>query len=180
MVLISTEALPYYWLAQALLNMLKAAPPYEPGYNVFANVKYGEMLKSARMFTRLGEGVPTAPSCSTSSHSTTDTPASAQTSFATSVGQANASAPQSGLGTTPGIPEPAIVRTPDFGFLSDLMPGFSAQGPAVPDGTGTGKSFDAAAAVAALSGPGDLTAGLEVLDPGMLQGLNYNGLDVNF
>ena len=58
------EALPFYWLAQALLNILKQAPPHEPGWNAFApgpgnnmqGVRYGEMLKSARMFTRMGEG----------------------------------------------------------------------------------------------------------------------------
>ena len=56
------EALPFYWLSQALLNILNSAPPHEPGWNVFApghvggGVSYGEMLKSARTFTRMGEG----------------------------------------------------------------------------------------------------------------------------
>jgi hypothetical protein len=61
---VPTEALPYYWLAQALLNILNGAPPHEPGWNVFGSgsgrdasgVNYGEMLKSARLFTRMGEG----------------------------------------------------------------------------------------------------------------------------
>lgn len=75
------EALPYYWLAQGLLNILKMAPPHEPGWNVFApgpgnngqGIKYGDMLKSARMFTRMGEGVgvlatpPSGPSTNGSS-----------------------------------------------------------------------------------------------------------------
>jgi len=57
------EALPFFWLAQALLNILNSAPPHEPGWNAFApgnaggGVKYAEMLKSARMFTRMGEGL---------------------------------------------------------------------------------------------------------------------------
>ncbi|KAK4686104.1 hypothetical protein P7C73_g4026, partial [Tremellales sp. Uapishka_1] len=50
------EALPFYWLAQALLNILNQAPPNEPGWNQFAGLKYSEMLESARMFTRMGEG----------------------------------------------------------------------------------------------------------------------------
>jgi len=60
------EALPFYWLAQALLNILNSAPPHEPGWNVFApgnaggGIGYGEMLKSARMFTRMGEGAAMA------------------------------------------------------------------------------------------------------------------------
>ena len=59
---LNAEALPFFWLAQALLNILNSAPPHEPGWNVFASgnsgegVKYGDMLKSARMFTRMGEG----------------------------------------------------------------------------------------------------------------------------
>jgi len=55
-----TEALPFYWLAQALLNTLQAAPPNEPGWNSFTGIKYREMLKSSRTFTRMGEGVDTA------------------------------------------------------------------------------------------------------------------------
>jgi len=57
------EGLPYYWLAQALLNILQNAPPAEPGWNTFATnggpggVKYAEMLKTARTFSRMGEGV---------------------------------------------------------------------------------------------------------------------------
>jgi hypothetical protein len=54
------EALPFYWLAQALLNTLNAAPPNEPGWNSFSGMKYSEMLKSSRTFTRMGEGVATA------------------------------------------------------------------------------------------------------------------------
>ncbi|ORY31969.1 hypothetical protein BCR39DRAFT_524873 [Naematelia encephala] len=56
------EALPFYWLALALLNILNQAPTHEPGWNVFGThngqpgIKYGDMLKSARMFTRMGEG----------------------------------------------------------------------------------------------------------------------------
>lgn len=56
------EALPFYWLAQALLNILDNSPSTEPGWNTFhssstGGVNYGEMLKSARMFTRMGEGM---------------------------------------------------------------------------------------------------------------------------
>ena len=51
------EALPFYWLAQALLNILNTSPPMEPGWNAFSTIKYSEMLKSSRMFTRMGEGV---------------------------------------------------------------------------------------------------------------------------
>lgn len=54
------EALPFYWLAQALLNLLQAAPPNEPGWNSFSGIKYRDMLKSSRTFTRMGEGVDTA------------------------------------------------------------------------------------------------------------------------
>ncbi|WWD22281.1 hypothetical protein CI109_106772 [Kwoniella shandongensis] len=51
------DALPLYWLAQALLTTLNATPPSEPGTNVFSGVRYGDMLKKARTFTRTGEGV---------------------------------------------------------------------------------------------------------------------------
>jgi hypothetical protein len=54
------EALPFYWLAQALLNTLQAAPPNEPGWNSFTGIRYRDMLKSSRTFTRMGEGVDTA------------------------------------------------------------------------------------------------------------------------
>lgn len=54
------EALPFYWLAQALLNLLNSAPPNEPGWNSFSGIKYSEMLKSSRTFTRMGEGVATS------------------------------------------------------------------------------------------------------------------------
>jgi hypothetical protein len=43
-----------------LLNLLNAAPPNEPGWNSFSGIKYSEMLKSSRTFTRMGEGVVTA------------------------------------------------------------------------------------------------------------------------
>lgn len=56
----AAEALPFYWLAQALLNLLNAAPPHEPGWNNFTGIRYNEMLKSSRTFTRMGEGVATA------------------------------------------------------------------------------------------------------------------------
>lgn len=46
-------------MAQALLNLLNAAPPNEPGWNSFSGIKYSEMLKSSRTFTRMGEGVAT-------------------------------------------------------------------------------------------------------------------------
>lgn len=46
------EAIPFYWLAQALLNILNSAqgPQIGSGWNAFAGLRYGEMLKSARMF----------------------------------------------------------------------------------------------------------------------------------
>ncbi|WVQ81012.1 hypothetical protein IAT38_003119 [Cryptococcus sp. DSM 104549] len=52
------DALPLYWLAQALLNILNNNANQPPGHNAFSGVKYGDMLKSARTFTRTGEGVP--------------------------------------------------------------------------------------------------------------------------
>ncbi|WWC97388.1 hypothetical protein V866_004267 [Kwoniella sp. B9012] len=54
------DALPFYWLAVALLNQLNNSPHTEPGYNHFAGVRYGDMLKAARTFTRTGEGIPGA------------------------------------------------------------------------------------------------------------------------
>ncbi|ADV24752.1 C2H2 zinc finger protein Zas1A [Cryptococcus gattii E566] len=52
------DALPIYWLAQALLNILYANSSHSSGTNVFRGLRYGDMLKSARTFTRTGEGVP--------------------------------------------------------------------------------------------------------------------------
>jgi len=84
MCLTKVEALPYYWLAVGLLNILKQTPAHQPGWNVFApapssnvpGVKYGEMLKSARLFTRMGEGVsgPNAQTSSTTSSWTSGIP----------------------------------------------------------------------------------------------------------
>ncbi|OCF33207.1 hypothetical protein I316_05252 [Kwoniella heveanensis BCC8398] len=54
------DALPFYWLALALLNHLNNSPPREPGFNAFSGIRYSDMLKSARTFTRMGEGVPGA------------------------------------------------------------------------------------------------------------------------
>ncbi|KAK8845332.1 hypothetical protein IAR55_006045 [Kwoniella newhampshirensis] len=52
------DALPLYWLAQALLNIINTSPPRESGSNMFSGLHYGDMLKKARIFTRTGEGVP--------------------------------------------------------------------------------------------------------------------------
>lgn len=52
------DGLPIYWLAQALLNILYANNCQSSGTNVFSGLHYGDMLKSARTFTRTGEGVP--------------------------------------------------------------------------------------------------------------------------
>ncbi|OCF59978.1 hypothetical protein L486_02651 [Kwoniella mangroviensis CBS 10435] len=54
------DALPFYWLAVALLNQLNNSPHTERGYNHFAGVRIGDMLKAARTFTRTGEGIPGA------------------------------------------------------------------------------------------------------------------------
>ncbi|WWC57889.1 uncharacterized protein I303_100424 [Kwoniella dejecticola CBS 10117] len=54
------DALPFYWLAVALLNQLNNSTHHEPGFNHFSGVKYGDMLKAARTFTRTGEGIPGA------------------------------------------------------------------------------------------------------------------------
>ncbi|RXK37673.1 hypothetical protein M231_05085 [Tremella mesenterica] len=51
------EALPFYWLAQALLSVLNTSPPRESGWNAFSQISYSDMLKSSRTFTRMGEGV---------------------------------------------------------------------------------------------------------------------------
>jgi len=51
------EALPFYWLAQALLNILSSVqgPQAHAGWNAFAGLKYGDMLKSARMFVSVSQ-----------------------------------------------------------------------------------------------------------------------------
>ncbi|WVF66257.1 hypothetical protein IAT40_000997 [Kwoniella sp. CBS 6097] len=54
------DGLPYYWLALALLNHLNNSQGREPGFNAFSGIRYSDMLKSARTFTRMGEGVPGA------------------------------------------------------------------------------------------------------------------------
>jgi hypothetical protein len=41
-----------------LLNILNMNPPTDAGYNVFQNLKYGEMLKGARTFVSV-DGVQT-------------------------------------------------------------------------------------------------------------------------
>ncbi|WWC85585.1 uncharacterized protein L201_000449 [Kwoniella dendrophila CBS 6074] len=60
------DALPFYWLAVALLNQLNNSPQHEPGYNHFSGVRYGDMLKASRTFTRTGEGIPGAGSTGSS------------------------------------------------------------------------------------------------------------------
>ncbi|WVO17669.1 hypothetical protein L204_105366 [Cryptococcus depauperatus] len=52
------DALPLYWLAQGLLNILCSDPNHEAGENAFSGLPYRDMLKSSRTFTRTGEGVP--------------------------------------------------------------------------------------------------------------------------
>ncbi|WVQ76431.1 hypothetical protein IAR50_006098 [Cryptococcus sp. DSM 104548] len=52
------DALPLYWLAQGLLGAIINNTTHEPGQNMFTDLHYGDMLKSARIFTRTGEGVP--------------------------------------------------------------------------------------------------------------------------
>ncbi|KAJ9096324.1 hypothetical protein QFC21_005144 [Naganishia friedmannii] len=66
------EALPFYWLAQALHNVLANDPsvlrqrnkagqdaptPPAGSWNKFAGMDFKQMLQSARVFTRMGEGV---------------------------------------------------------------------------------------------------------------------------
>ncbi|KAL7419960.1 hypothetical protein Q5752_004923 [Cryptotrichosporon argae] len=52
------EALPFYWLAQMLLGIMKSAPAYGAvRHNAFADVNFGQMLANARAFTRMGEGM---------------------------------------------------------------------------------------------------------------------------
>ncbi|KAJ9104231.1 hypothetical protein QFC19_004048 [Naganishia cerealis] len=65
------EALPFYWLAQALHNILASdpsvlnqrdsgsqdVPPPVGSWNKFAGMDFKQMLQSARVFTRMGEGV---------------------------------------------------------------------------------------------------------------------------
>ncbi|WRT63453.1 uncharacterized protein IL334_000358 [Kwoniella shivajii] len=60
------DALPFYWLAVALLNQLNSSPNSAPGHNHFSGVRYGDMLKAARTFTRTGEGIPGAAPCDAS------------------------------------------------------------------------------------------------------------------
>ncbi|ODN97010.1 hypothetical protein I350_07988 [Cryptococcus amylolentus CBS 6273] len=52
------DALPLYWLASGLLGAIISNTTHQPGQNMFSGFNYGDMLKSARTFTRTGEGVP--------------------------------------------------------------------------------------------------------------------------
>ncbi|TYJ51204.1 hypothetical protein B9479_008239 [Cryptococcus floricola] len=52
------DALSLYWLASGLLGAIISNTTHQPGQNMFSGFNYGDMLKSARTFTRTGEGVP--------------------------------------------------------------------------------------------------------------------------
>ncbi|WVQ91314.1 hypothetical protein IAS59_005112 [Cryptococcus gattii] len=56
------DALPLYWLAQTLQNLLDSDSSQLSGTNIFSNLRYNDMLKAARTFARTGEGLPTGPS----------------------------------------------------------------------------------------------------------------------
>lgn len=50
------EALPFYVLANSLMEVLAGQPPTpQPGFNAFSNVKYDQMLNASRILARAGE-----------------------------------------------------------------------------------------------------------------------------
>lgn len=50
------EALPFYVLANSLMEVLAAQPPNpRPGFNAFSNVKYDQMLDASRILARAGD-----------------------------------------------------------------------------------------------------------------------------
>ena len=83
------EAIPFYWLAQGLLGILHNTPSNAPGWVAFGSpqthegltqVSYREMLRSARLFTRMGEGISAAaaPSVGSVAAVSTSIPSSAE------------------------------------------------------------------------------------------------------
>ncbi|XAO26396.1 hypothetical protein I312_105233 [Cryptococcus bacillisporus CA1280] len=56
------DALPLYWLAQTLQDLLVSDSSQLAGTNIFSNLRYNNMLKAARIFARTGEGLPTGAS----------------------------------------------------------------------------------------------------------------------
>lgn len=91
MLITQTEALPFYWLAQALLGILSNAPPCAIGTNQLKGIRYGEMLKSARTFTRMGEGMgkgcASTPGCASNSTSSGPSTKLQTPSSTTGIGQ---------------------------------------------------------------------------------------------
>ncbi|OWZ30124.1 C2H2 zinc finger protein Zas1A [Cryptococcus neoformans var. grubii Br795] len=56
------DALPLYWLAQTLRNLLDSNSSQSAGTNIFSSLRYNDMLKAARTSVRTGEGLSTGAS----------------------------------------------------------------------------------------------------------------------
>ncbi|ORX34579.1 hypothetical protein BD324DRAFT_594403 [Kockovaella imperatae] len=125
------EALPFYWLALHLMDILKAAPPHEPGWNAFGingaqpgGVRYGNILKNARRFTRMGEGssnVFTNPS--RTSVSSINTPNSVASGSSLSAGKIGVGSGSVGMSSTqvPVIPGVDLDAFEAFAGLEGIL-----------------------------------------------------------
>nr|XP_019048500.1 hypothetical protein I302_02272 [Kwoniella bestiolae CBS 10118]OCF27430.1 hypothetical protein I302_02272 [Kwoniella bestiolae CBS 10118] len=122
------DALPFYWLAVALLNQVNNSQHHEPGYNHFSGVRYGDMLKAARTFTRTGEGIPGAnlggtgssPSYARQGSTSTASVVSANMPSAAPTGQAHSSNSASSSISPPNQTHGDLVDDLD---LSAMSPG---------------------------------------------------------
>lgn len=163
-----TEALPFYWLAKALVDALSAQPPCAIGTNQLKGVRYNEMLKSARRFTRTGEGAVGCSASATtasSSHfvSPSDHPTSSSTGAASASASASASGPQQGVsGSDASSVSPVTNLGSGIGLTPDMSM-FASWGSDLNVAGLSPASFDSAIS-AAIAGSGSGSAGSMATD----------------
>ncbi|WVQ93879.1 hypothetical protein IAU59_000957 [Kwoniella sp. CBS 9459] len=144
------DALPFYWLALALLNHLNNSSSREPGFNAFSGIRYSDMLKSARTFTRMGEGVPGA----TGYGASPSTARQSSTSANDQVPSERMSFSGSASGSIPGSVSTSSI-SPDF---PNSIPSETHNEPSVNIDFGSGGGFD----IPAMS-PGTMEGIMEAL-----------------